>query len=315
MADTFNGDFARLVPCNKIAQRLFSATYIYVEENKTFHMRFLQRNIVSSEMSITSEEPVESSTDYDSQLEGETEGFRMEDSGYFVLSFDQEPEFPHLGWRVGRGTGKSPANRGVDLLLSRPSDLLGKSLASIHMIFHFNRQSGLLMLKGGSYKAPVEYRSGGKWVKLEYDQEHLVYEASTRIRAGMCEYELEHTVEEKYRMLYFEKRDRFLEAQLPGNNQLSIRPLQRMPGDSYVVRGRYLELETRGSGAFGWITEGLDTKTGDAVAIKELRIEARNKSEVLAELRMGTRFTVYIYRASYMMFLTHLRMSLAYFRL
>lgn len=74
MAETFNGDFARLVPRNQVAQRLFSTTYIYVEENKTFHMRFLQRNIISSEMLIASEEPVESSTDYDSQLEGETEG-------------------------------------------------------------------------------------------------------------------------------------------------------------------------------------------------------------------------------------------------
>ena len=108
----------------------------------------------------------------------------------------------------------------------------------------------------------------------------------------MCEYELEHTVEEKYRMPYFEKRDRFLEAQLPGNSDFKIRPLQRMPGDSYVLRGRYLELETRGSGAFDWITQGLDIKTGDSVVIKELRISARNKSEVMAEVNMGTRFTV-----------------------
>ena len=193
MADTFKGDFARLVPRNQIAQRLFSATYVYVEENKTFHMRFLQRNIASSELPRASDDPVESSTDYDSQLEGETEGFQMEDSGDFVLSFDQErePEFPHLGWRVGRGTRKSPANRGVDLLLSKPGDQLSRSLANIHMIFHFNRQSGLLMLKGGSHKVPVEYRLGGKWIKLEYNEEHLVYEPSTRIRAGMCEYELE----------------------------------------------------------------------------------------------------------------------------
>ncbi len=317
MADTFNGDFARLLPRNQIAQRLFSATYIYVEENKTFHMRFLQRKIVGSEMPTASDEPVESSTDYDSQLEDETEGFQMEDSGYFILSFDQErePEFPHLGWRVGRGTRKSPANRGVDLLLSKPGDQRSMSLATTHMIFHFNRQSGLLMLKGGSCKVPVEYRMGGKWVKLEYDEEHLLYETSTRIRAGKCEYELEHTVEEKYRISYFKKRLKFLEAQLPGNHQLKIRPLQRMPGDSYVLRGRYLELETRGSGAFGWITQGLDTKTGDLVAIKELRIESRNNSEVLAEVSMGTRFTVCIYRALSMMFLTHFRMSVAYFRL
>ena len=37
-------------------------------------------------------------------------------------------------------------------------------------------------------------------------------------------------------MLYFEERDRFLNAQLPGNNQFTIKPLQRIPGDSYVLR-------------------------------------------------------------------------------
>ncbi|MCJ1402329.1 hypothetical protein MMC11_005549 [Xylographa trunciseda] len=293
MADTFNGDFARLVPRNQNARRLFAATYLYVEKNKTFHMRFLQRNIDSNEVPVASDKPVESSTDYDSQLEGETEGLQIEDSGYFVLSFDgeREPEFPLLGWRVGRGATKSPANRGVDLLLSRPSDQRSRSLASVHMIFYFNRQSGLLMFKGGSHKAPVEYRMGDTWVKLGYDEGRLVYEPWIKIRAGTCEYELEHTVEEKYRASYFDRRDMFLKAQLPDDSKFLIRALQRMPGDSYVLRGQYLELETRGAGAFGWITQGLDTKTGAFVAVKELRIEKRNRNEVMAEVNMGTRFT------------------------
>ena len=104
--------------------------------------------------------------------------------------------------------------------------------------------------------------------------------------------------------MYFEKRDRLLKAQLSGSNLSEIRPLQRIPGDNYVQRGRYLELETRGSGPFGWITRGLDTETGDLVAIKELRFEARNKSEVSAEVSMGIRFTVCEYRALYVRFLT-----------
>ena len=85
---------------------LFSATYIYVEENKTFHLRFLQRDNTSSEMSAASDQPVESSTEYDTQPEGENEGSQIGNSGYFVLSLnqDREPEFPYLGWRVGRGT-------------------------------------------------------------------------------------------------------------------------------------------------------------------------------------------------------------------
>lgn len=103
MADKFNVDFARLVPRNQIAQHLFSTTRIYVDENKTFHLRFLQSNNASSEIPTASDEPVESSTDYESQIEGGTEDFQMINLGYFVLSFNEErePGFPHLGWRVG----------------------------------------------------------------------------------------------------------------------------------------------------------------------------------------------------------------------
>ena len=292
MTDIFNGDFARLVPRNQIAQHLFSATRMYVDENKTFHLRFLQSNNTSSEIIPASDEPIESSTDYDSQIEGDVQDFQMNNLGYFVLSFNEErePEFPLLGWRVGRGTGKALTNRGVDLLLSKPGHSLSRSLASIHFIFHFSKRSGLLMLKGGSPKAPVEYKNGDKWFTLNHEEEFLIYEASTRIRAGGCEYELEHTVNDKHRELYFIERDKFLEGRI----DFTINPMQRMPGDRYVSRGRYLELETRGSGTFGWITQGLDTKTGDRVAIKELRIDRRTKSEVMAEVKMGTRFTVCI---------------------
>lgn len=66
MSDTFNDDFVRLVPCNQIAHHLFLTTCIYVEENKTFYLRFLKRNNVSNEMLAASDELVKSFTDYDS---------------------------------------------------------------------------------------------------------------------------------------------------------------------------------------------------------------------------------------------------------
>ena len=43
-------------------------------------------------------------------------------------------------------------------------------------------------------------------------------------------------MEKKYRVLYFEEWDRFLNTKLPGNNQFKIEPLQRIPGNSYVLR-------------------------------------------------------------------------------
>lgn len=171
MSYAFNGDFARLVPRNRVAQVLFSDTVFYVEQNKTFHLRFIERKVNISPQA--SSEPVEESTEYDTYPETDSEDSRVkgvEQAGHFVLSFheDRTAELPHLGWRVGKGSRKSPANRGVDILLARPGDLLSKSLAGIHMILLFNLRSGSLMLTAGSQKAPIEFKVGGKWEKLEY---------------------------------------------------------------------------------------------------------------------------------------------------
>lgn len=148
------------------------------------------------------------------------------------------------------------------------------------------------MLRAGSKKAPVEFKVGAKWEKLEYQEERLMHQPATMLRAGACEYELEYTIEEKHRKAYFERRDTFLEGLLP-NTEPTQRAFQKMPGDSCVFRGRYLEFETQGSGAFGWITQGVDTKTGDPIAIKELRIDShRSRVEIMAEVKMGRRFLV-----------------------
>ena len=292
MATGFTGDFARLVPSNHIAQLLFSKTYVYVEKNDTFHLRFMES--IGSEALLESAEPVESSTDYDTNSETNKEDSKLQTLGHFVLSFDEgrSPAMPHLGWRVGRGSSKGTINRNVDLLLAKPGDNRSKSLASIHMLFRFSRKSGFLMLRGASPKVPVEYSIGGSWRQLGYEKEKLLYQVSTMLRAGMCEYKLEYTIEERHRDAYFQHRNIFLKM-IPSNKGNLPRAFQKMPGDSCVLRGRYLEFETKGFGAFGWITQGIDTETGDPVAIKELRINGRrSRLEIMSEVNMGIRFHV-----------------------
>lgn len=274
---------------------LFSKTYVSAVTNDTFHLRFMDCS--QSQTSRASDEPVEESTEYDTCLDTDSEYSRSKSVphlGHFVISFNKNraPEIAHLGWRVGRGTSKSLANRDVDLLLAKPGDILSKSLASIHMLIRFNLRSGLLMLKGGSAKVPVEFKMAGVWEKLGYEEEHLMHQPATLLRAGICEYELEYTIEEKHRDAYFNQRDTFLETISPsvGNFQ---RNFKKLPGDSSVRRGRYLEFGTQGSGAFGWITQGVDIKTGDPIAVKELRIKSRrNRLEVMAEVKMGRQFYV-----------------------
>ena len=302
----FTGDFARLIPRNHVAQILFSKTYMYVKENDTFHIQFM--SCTDNEQTHHSIEPVESSTDYDTHHDTDTEGSganSISHLGYFILSFDEQrlPEMPHLGWRVGRGASKWQSNRGVDLLLATPRDRLGKSLAGIHMIFRFNFQSGFLMLRGGSSKVPVEYSRDGVWETLEFENEQLMYQSSTILRAGICEYELKYTVEEKHRDAYFQQRTAFLKTILSPNHDFQKPTIQKIPGDKCVPRGRYLEFGTQGSGAFGWITQGVDIETGNPVAIKELRITSRKCSlEVRAEATIGRRFLVRYFRAKFARF-------------
>lgn len=295
MAASFTGNFARLVPRNRVAQILFSRTVVYVDKNDIFHLRFIDRGV--TEQLQVSSEPVEESTDYDTSPDTESEHSLLhsaQHAGHFVLSFqkDRSPEMPHLGWRVGKGTSKSPVNRDVDLLLARPGDIMSRSLASIHMLFIFNPRSGFLMLRAGSTKAPVEFKMGGTWEKLEYNEQRLLHLPATMLRAGLCEYELEYTISEKHRESYFEQRDTFLRTVFPRKGGLP-KSFQKLPGDSYVQRGKYIEFETQGSGSFGWITQGADIKTGDPAAIKELRITTRwQRAEAVAEVKIGRRLQV-----------------------
>ena len=148
------------------------------------------------------------------------------------------------------------------------------------------------MLSGGSKKAPVESKVGGRWKNLEYKEERLLYEPVTVLRAGRCEYELAYIIYKQQRAEYFNQRDALL-RRLSSGSARTPESFNKLPGDSFVQRGRYLEFETQGYGAFGWVTDGVDAKTGDPIAIKELLISSyRNRIEAVAEVNIGKRFVV-----------------------
>lgn len=289
----FTGDFAWLVPHNSLAQLLFSRTYIYVKENSTFHVKFV--HATENEQVDLPIESVESGTEYDTDKEG-TEDKRVSHLGHFILSFDEQrlPELPHLGWRVGRGANKLKL-RGVDLLLAMPRLSLGKSLASIHMSFRFHPRSGLLMLRAESPKVPVEYyKNGGEWETLKYEEERVMHQSSTMLRAGKCEYELKYIVGEEHRDAYLRQRAIFFDAAKYNIQRIRFR---NIPGDKCVPRGKYLEFESQGAGGFGWVTQGVDTETGEPVAIKEVRIRSLEYAhevnhEVNLEVNTGRAFVV-----------------------
>jgi len=249
MAVGFNGDFAKFIPFNLNAQNLFSSSSIYAQENDTFHRRLMK---TGSEPLLASDEAVESSTDYDTQADTDSEGLGVRSDpnlGLYVLSFNDEraPQFLRL-FRTGRGKG-GVLYRGVDILLARPGDIRGKFLASVHLVFRFNQESGFHMLRG-SPKVPVEINTNGTWKALKFEEEHLIYQSTTMIRAGTCEYALKYTIEETHREAYFDQRDGLFEAKRSGKVQ-PHRKFRYLPGDLCVVRGSSVEFDTAGSGSFG----------------------------------------------------------------
>ena len=191
MADQVDGEFARLVPSNQVARRLFSRCFVYSEEQDPFHLQFM---IPLASEAQAGEEPLEDSTEYDSYHSSRDDDETLR-SGYFSISFESshQPHAPPLGWKCGRGAQKLP-NRGVDLLLSRPKDISSKSLAGHHFTLRLSTDVGLLMLECARTKQPqLETHIGGTWEPLPPGDERLIYQPSTIMRAGNCEFEIRYT--------------------------------------------------------------------------------------------------------------------------
>ncbi|KAI9677073.1 MAG: hypothetical protein M1817_006912 [Caeruleum heppii] len=282
------GDFARVLPSNQVARRLFSQCYISCLKDDPFHLNFM---IPLAEQSAATEEPVESSTEYDSYHSTGADVGNALQWGYFVLSLEDSrlPEIPPLGWRFGRGASKLP-NRGVDMLLAKPGDIWGKSLASNHFSLRLSNQSGLLMLScGNAKKLELETHINGNWEPLAPGQEQLIFQHSTMLRAGRCEFELQYTIDKDGRKAFLEQRSLFIDHWLKPQTDV-YDSFTYVPGDDITIRGRYLQLRTQGHGTFGWVSQGVDTQSGHLIAIKEIRLESRRSWPAIKdELDIGRR--------------------------
>lgn len=129
------------------------------------------------------------------------------------------------------------------------------------------------------------------WETLEHNEERLMNQGTTMFRVGTCKYELQYTVKEKYRILYFKQRNIFLCALSPdGYDPFSI---QKLPEDNYVWRENYIEFGIQIHGSFGWISQVVNITTGDPIVIKEFCIKYTwEHDKTLAKADMERYFVV-----------------------
>lgn len=281
MIHMFNGDFARLISRNQIAQKLFFAARVYVDEHHIFHMRFVRSNIEAMSFEF-----VESSTKYDNLKK-----VKQLRTDCFVLSFNEkrESEFLKLGWRVGKETKKIKKTHDVNFSLFFSFNFLSESFARMHLMLRFNSRSKLLMLRKNSAKTQIECRTGNEWISLNDEKKFFIFEILIRIKTETCEYDLKHIVSAEKRKLYFCARDKLF---VKKSNEIMSMLLKKMSGDKYIFKKQYLELETQESKTFDWIIQGLDTKTDDSIVIKKMRINKNNKIEMITKMKIKTYFTV-----------------------
>ena len=284
-------EFARLTPENDAAKRLFHDCYTYVKAEEPFHCNFMIGTGTQQSQLL---EPLDSDTDYDTTA-SESETLAL---GCYSISFasSREPEFPRLGWRVGRGTRKN-VNRNVDFLLCKPRDNhdSSKSLTSNHFRLELNSQSGFLVLRAGlNPNASLKYFASGQWEQLEAGSTKLLYMKTTLIQAGICAYALSYIINEKDRQDLLRLRRQYIEKF--GSYRTEIfRQFSGLPGDQILETNHFVQYETKGAGSFGWVNQGLDKTTGNVVAIKELQImPGRSPWEIVkSEVKIGKRFQVY----------------------
>lgn len=131
------------------------------------------------------------------------------------------------------------------------------------------------MLFCGKAKRPdLETHINGNWEPLAPGQGRLMFQRCTMLRAGRCEFELQYTINEDGREAFLAQRNLFIQNRLVPKTDVHD-SFAYIPGDDITIRGRYLHLRTQGRGTFGWISQGVDTRSGHLIAIKEVRLENR----------------------------------------
>ena len=292
MSTSYDYEIARLVPSNELARRLFSRCYIYCLEGDPWHLNFM---ISTGQEEPRSDEPIESSTEYDTGSENTSR--ILQHVGYFTLSFKHNhPRFPLLGWRVGRGNGKMTEHRGVDVLLTDPRDSGSKSIAGVHFRLSMNPQSGYLILNPDNDKAALESYVGSEWRAVE--ESRLIYEKSTMLRAGDCEYRLNYAFEDGHKSAFIAARNEFVKEYFSGPESTDQFELfNYLPGsNAQIIGDKLLRFGTQGTGTFGWVDQGLDMKTGNVLAIKEMRLKTQREwSAINQERKIGMKFEVSFY--------------------
>lgn len=286
-------EYAQLRPANDLAKAITQKVGAWIDQEQDEHHRKFCDISVVEEATDFGQETSDSDTTRDSTSVAEDIP-----QCHFVLSFHEEklPLYPKLGYRVGKGHSDLHHDikyNGVEILLAQPGSQGRKHLSAIHCFFRFNPSSGVLMIASETRLKPLEIFVQGSWKVIPYKDQYALYQQTTRIRfGGRLEYEFVYTVQDDRLLDFGADRDTWLnKVYSQGLVPETLWPLTAL--HNIRTLGHVLIYNTISTGAFGWVSKGLDPSTGDSIAVKELCIKTKpERIEALKELDVGMQVQV-----------------------
>ena len=290
---------ARIYPVGLVAKQALDRL-ARSEETSEFHWNYIcpNRPVVKSEPCSDSEQQTDDGIDtcHTWIISSHEQDTRLW-AGHFVLSLEHLAfEGSGLGWRAGSGSGRLRGQqRGVELLIVPPRSK-GHHVAAQHALLRFHLKSGILMLCGIHDSHPVTYFLDDRRepVLLRKNEKHVLLNTVNRFQLGRLEFKLvfENLDDEGY--------DEFLTARNKIFEIAGLEPpspyFQAVPKTQYRhILGDIVLHDVISCGTFGMVYAAIDSRTGEPLAVKELRIKDRyvqKSKELQNEIGIATSFPV-----------------------
>ncbi|KAJ5819057.1 hypothetical protein N7474_004648 [Penicillium riverlandense] len=246
--------FARLIPVNEEARVAVEAT---ARTNVEHHRKFIGETI------------------WDNRA-----------TKCFSLSLNTLPEFPQIGWRIGRGCRKL-RNGGVDLLLYVADEGHVDRVAGLHARFNWVKGAGGFFLISDNENKRVVVN--GEPFRAD---KRLIYEPRNDILIGGCFFTLQYVNRTHREEGYFQAKL----AQVFRQFHHDENPLILSTPENYGRFGNWIVQYPISKGAFGIVYMVVHFRTGYPAAAKRIFKSRRNAPSVDREMEMTRRISQVAHR-------------------
>lgn len=242
------GLFAKLVPQNRSARDALSRLTHSPDNTYQHHRQFIN-------------------------IDPRTDGNLSERTDCFVFSLGLLPQFPSLGWRIGKGRPKI-SNLAVDILLPD-----GDGVAGVHGRFCWIKGSGGFFIIADNLRGQPVIMNGER---LQHTQRLIPYRNA--IAFGECYFSVQFETRSPAQDEQFQVELAAFYTRVLQDSAPLVLPT---PSEHEIRIGNWIVRNPIASGAFGRVSFVTHAHTGLPAAMKELWQTPRNSLNVKREVIMA----------------------------